>query len=127
MDEEESPQQALFDTSGKQYNVNFVDQNQPLFIPNNPLHWKAHKLQVLLSRLEKQSATNPAQFNSRTYIDTLSAYEDAIEKIKLKEDQNGMDSGEVATGGESPTAQEVGTRITLGMGNGVSADNPLAG
>ncbi|WP_299376763.1 hypothetical protein, partial [uncultured Kiloniella sp.] len=114
---EDQPQQALFDTSGEKYNINFVDQNQPLFIPNNPLHWKAHKLQILLARLDKQSTSNPAQFNSRTYIDTLAAYEEAIEKIKQRALNENMESGSVDRVGNGSSAKVHGDIEPISMGS----------
>ena len=63
----ENEQPTLFDLSGKQFNINWVDEKQPLFVANNPLHWKGHKLQILIARLERQAQNNAAQFNSNTY------------------------------------------------------------
>lgn len=89
---EDVQQETLFDLSGKEYNAYWVDEKAPLFVPNNPLHWKAHKLQILVSRLEVQAQKNPAQFNSKNYIDALSELEKLLTDISKRGDNESMDS-----------------------------------
>lgn len=100
----EGAQETLFDLTGKEFNAYWVDEKAPLFIPNNPLHWKAHKLQVLIARLDKQSERNPAQFNSKNYIDALNEFQNLIEKIRKAADNEDMDASGVAGFGNEGTA-----------------------
>ena len=126
---EESGQVAMLDLDGKEYNAYWVDEKQNLFIPNNPLHFKAHKLQVLLARLDNQAAKNPAQFNSKNYIDALNEYTRCIKMINegLTDDEvldkGGMDS-ERAGNSKAP---HVGEGASSSLDLGISADNPFAG
>lgn len=122
----EENQNTLFDLSGKEFNAYWVDEKAPLFIPNNPLHWKAHKLQILVNRLEVQAQKNPAQFNSKNYIDALNELEKLMTQISERSDDE-LDKGEVAGSRDEVTAPTVGEGVTAGMGSGVSANNPLAG
>lgn len=122
----EEVQESLFDLSGKEYNAYWVDEKAPLFIPNNPLHWKAHKLQILISRLEIQASKNPAQFNSKNYIDALSEFEKLITQITRKASNEGVDERTLAEGWTEGAASEVGEGNSAGLGTGVSADNPIA-
>ena len=48
-------QKSLFNLNGREINPNWVDPNQPLFIPDEPLHFRAHHLQIMLHILEKQA------------------------------------------------------------------------
>jgi hypothetical protein len=97
--EAEEAQSTLFDLSGKEFNAYWVDEKAPLFIANNALHWKAHKLQTLITRLEVQQQKNPAQFNSKTYIDALNEFERLIGEIKEK-GLNGENLGSGNVAGE---------------------------
>lgn len=74
-------QTALLDLTGREFNQLWVDENAPLFVANNPLHWKAHKLQVALNRLELIAQKNPAQFNSTVYMATLDKLGDLMDLI----------------------------------------------
>ena len=123
---EETGQTTLLDLDGKQYNAYWVDEKQPLFIPNNPLHWRAHKLQVLLDRLDKQAAKNPAQFNSRNYLDTLAEYTKCVTAINEGKTDEILDEGRLDSDSPRSKAPEVGDRDASGVDSGVSADNPLA-
>ncbi len=102
--ETEVEQKALFDLTGREFNINWVDEKNPLFIPNNPLHWKGHKLQILVGRLDKQAVNNPSQFNSRNYIDAINELEKVMIKINEGETNDVLDEGEVATVRDSTTA-----------------------
>lgn len=120
---------TLLDLEGELLNANFVDENQPLFIPSLPLHWKAHKLQVLLARLDKQAANirNGSSFNSQSYLQILNEYVKTIDQIKAgktKDDTN--DSGEMGNSGTNAQKAAMGQRDASGLDSGVSADNPFA-
>lgn len=99
-------QKALFDLSGREFNQLWVDDNAPLFVANNPLHWKAHKLQVALARLDKIAEKNPAQFNSTVYMATLDKLADLMDQINNKGNGDGgvLDAGEMAENRNSGTA-----------------------
>lgn len=110
--ETDSPVQTpLLDLTGKEYNVMWVDEKQALFIPNNPLHYKAHKYQVLLSRLDKQAQNNPAQFNSTLYKATLDEYIKLVEEIG----EQALDARIVAAGGQSDGSTGNGEGKPLSM------------
>ena len=124
---DERGQTALLDTSGKQFNAMWVDEKQALFVPNNPLHFKAHKLQVLLARLDKQAERNGAQFNSTAYIAALNEYTRCCEAINRGEnailDEESVDSER--TGRSKAPQMGEGTPASVDLG--ISADNPFAG
>lgn len=110
--ETETPVQTpLLDLTGKELNAMWVDEKQALFIPNNPLHFKAHKYQVLLSRLDKQAQNNPAQFNSTLYKATLDEYIKLVEQIG----EQALDAAIVATGGQQGTTPADGDIEPIGM------------
>ncbi|TXH08763.1 MAG: hypothetical protein E6R04_10085 [Spirochaetes bacterium] len=121
----EEAQNTLFDLSGKEFNAYWVDEKAPLFIPNNPLHWKAHKLQILVNRLEVQAQKNPAQFNSKNYIDALNELEKLMTQITERADSE-LNKGTLADAGDAGEAPAVGERNTSSLDIGVSADNPTA-
>jgi hypothetical protein len=79
--QKEAEQIPLLDLTGKEFNAMWVDDNAPLFVANNPLHWKAHKLQIALARMDKISEKNPAQFNSTSYFAALDKLADLMEQI----------------------------------------------
>lgn len=118
-------QETLFDISGREFNLNWIDESQPLFVAHNPLYWKAHKLQIMIARLEKQSANNPAQFNSSVYYQAVNALEDLMQKINRGETSEILDERSVAEIGDAGAETEVGEGVTVGVGARVSADNPL--
>lgn len=126
---EPAEQTALLDLSAKEYNAYWVDPQQPLIVPNNPLHWKAHELQILLGILKTQAGKNPAQFNSRNYIDTLAEYTKCVTLInKGATDETVLDEGSMDVERTLRSkAPAMGEGATLGMGAGVSTNNPLAG
>jgi hypothetical protein len=130
LDEDEQGQTMLLDTSTKQYNPFWVDAKQKGIIPNNPLHYKAHKLQVLLARLDKQAESNPAQFNSKNYIDALKEWTHTVKLIKDGKTEDEAPTTDDAGGmGAAPgrEAAAVGTRAPAGVGSGISSDNPFSG
>lgn len=122
----EETQNTLFDLSGKEFNAYWVDEKAPLFIPNNPLHWKAHKLQILVNRLEVQAQKNPAQFNSKNYIDALNELEKLMTQIAERAADE-LDTQSVGVSGDEGATPTMGDRVAPSVGAGVSANNPLAG
>lgn len=125
-------QVPLLDLNGRELNAMWVDENQPLFIPNNPLHWKAHKLQIALAKMEKQQERNPAQFNSTTYLAMLNQYTEVMDEVnkelKIADANKLLESGEVAQGGtERSGSEEICVGESNGVDPGISADNPFAG
>lgn len=120
----EEKQNTLFDLSGKEFNAYWVDEKAPLFIPNNPLHWKAHKLQILVNRLEVQAQKNPAQFNSKNYIDALDELTKLLNQISERAEDE-LDKGRLAESRDGSAAPAMGEGIAPSMVAGVSADNPL--
>lgn len=125
---EAGEQATLLDLSGKEFNQMWVDEKQPLFVANNPMHWKAHKLQVAIERMEKQQKTNPAQFNATVYFAALDKYAELMEQINKGEPGEILGSAELAgerTGRSK--APHVGEGASSGLHPGVSADNPFAG
>lgn len=122
-------QTSLFDLSGRKLNLNFVDENTTLYIPNRAKHWKAYKLQQMIRRLETQAERNPAQFNSGNFMEILNQFEKIVGEIHAETESSasGLGSPEVASDGNEERPHEVGERIALGVHTGVSADNPLAG
>lgn len=124
-------QTTLLDLNGREFNQLWVDDNAPLFVANNPLHWKAHKLQVALARLDKIAEKNPAQFNSNVYMATLDKLGELMEQINNNEmvakanevlEQGAMDNGSAERGG----SEAVRPRESDGLDSGISADNPFA-
>lgn len=125
MDPNEQP--TLLDLDGEKLNAMWVDEKQPLFLPNNPMHWKAHKLQVLLARLDKQAEKNAAQFNSTTYLKILDEYTRCVKAITEGRENEVLDTQGVDSDGHEAGSAEVGSTVALSVVDGVSADNPLAG
>lgn len=123
-------QSTLLDLDGRELNAMWVDENAPLFIPNNPLHWKAHKLQVAIARMEKQQEKNPAQFNSTTYLAMLNQYTEVMDEIndkaKVAHAEQVLESGTVDQGiSEQIGSGEVRPGKPDGVDPGISADNPF--
>ena len=137
-------QSQLFNVDTKDINPDWIDPKQPLRIPVNPLHFKAHKLQILLEILEKQAAGRAAQqFNSKNYIEALNEFtrvvvninlgktEDTAEDDDKLEDQlqslSEHNAGRLAKAGNSGSESAVGPGASPGLDSGISADNPFAG
>lgn len=125
-------QNALFDLTGREFNQMWVDESAPLFVANNPLHWKAHKMQIALARLDKISEKNPAQFNSTAYFAALDKLAEIMEQINNAESAKVaidelLESGKVDQGSaERSGSEEVRERKSDGLDSGISADNPFA-
>lgn len=124
--DEKTGNTSMFDLTGKEFNNLWVNEKTPLFVPNHPLHYKALKLQLMIERLEKQAASNPAQFNSTSYIKTLDDFTNICNEIK-EENVKLLGSPDVAEVGEPGPTSEMGAGDASGLHSGVSADNPLAG
>lgn len=124
---DDQEQTTLLNLEGKSLNTMWVDEKAPLFIPNNPVHWKAHKLQVLLSRLDKQAEKNGAQFNSTAYLSILNEYTKCVEAIRSNNENAILNEGNLESDRNGSSARTVGETIALGVDHGVSADNPAAG
>lgn len=127
---EEQKQTALLDLSGAEFNVMWVDEGQALFVANNPLHWKAHKLQVAIQRMDKISEKNPAQFNATAYFAALDKLGELMEQINVKQkamsDEQSNGSGALAENGNEGAASALGARNAPSVDSGISADNPFA-
>lgn len=107
-------QATLLDVSTKQYDPYWVDPQQPLAVPNNPLHYAAHKYQLILARLDQQAVKNPAQFNSGNYIAIMEKLEKLWEQINGKTPEN-LDAGIVAGGRHDETAPSDGEDELISM------------
>lgn len=119
---------SLFNLESKELSPYWIDPKQPLIIPQNPLHWKAHKLQVLMEILNKQAEKNPAQFNSKNYIDALNEYTKCIRVINGDIEDGVLDEGKMDnTSTRSENSPALGEGVAVGMDTGISADNPFAG
>lgn len=100
---EPGEQATLLDVSTKQFDPYWVDPQQPLQVPNNPLHYAAHKYQLILARLDQQAVKNPAQFNSGNYIAIMEKLEKLWEKINGDTDED-LDTEKLAGGRHSEAA-----------------------
>lgn len=97
-------QAKLFDTETKAINPYWIDPNQPLLVPKNPLHFKAHRLQILLAQLDRQVQKNPAQFNSTTYLSVLNDFTKCVQMINEgKSADDLLDEAEVDSVGVEAT------------------------
>jgi len=100
---EQGEQATLLDINTRQFDAYWVDPQQPLQVPTNPLHFAAHKYQLILARLDVQAAKNPAQFNSGNYIQIMEKLEKLWETINKQDGfkNETMDARSVATGGDT--------------------------
>lgn len=123
--EKQPAQQAsLLNLSGREVYADFYDAKTPVFLPDNPLHFKAHKLQILVDRLESQAVKNAAQFNSKNYLEAVDALMECYKQIREQLNDD-MDARDMASGGNQEGARTVGNGVAPGVGAGISADNPL--
>ena len=119
-------QPALLNLETKNISPYWVDPEQPLKVPVAPVHFEAHKLQLILERLENQAERNPAQFNSGNYLSILNKLAVLWERINNGE-TNVLDEGEVASSRDGAGTQIVGATIPLGMDSGISTNDPTPG
>lgn len=119
-------QPALLNLETKNISPYWVDPNQPLKVPVAPLHYEAHKLQLILERLENQAERNPAQFNSGNYLSILNKLARLWERINNGETEV-LDEGGLAENGNESGATEVGARIPLSVDSGVPTNDSSAG
>lgn len=121
-------QETLFDLKSKQINPYWVNPKQPLLVPANPLHVKAHRLQLLLERLDHQAEKNGAQFNSTTYLAVLNEYTKSVQLINEgKSAHDLLEQGNLGEDGKPGRQASLGNTDTTGLDIGVSPDNPIAG
>ncbi len=120
-------QAQLLNTDTKEINPYWVDPTAPLLVPINPLHYAAHKYQLILERLDNQAIKNPAQFNSGNYIQIMEKLEKLWQAINEGKTVNDLDEGSLAQSRKSDPTPEVGAGITASVDPGVSADNPITG
>lgn len=124
----EAPQSKLFNTETKSINPYWIDPDQPLLVPVNPLHYQAHKLQLMLTRMELQSSTNAAQFNSANYNAMLTKFTEICQAINDGKTANDLSEPRVmGENGDPGSAPAMGEGNAPSVGPGVSADNPTAG
>lgn len=126
-------QSTLLDLDSKEFNIMFVEESQPLKVFNNPLHWKAHRLQVALARMDKIAEKNPAQFNATSYFATIDKLGDLMEKInelektgKVKAEHAVLDERNVEEIGDDGATPEMGEGTSPRVDPGISADNPFS-
>lgn len=121
-------QESLLNLDTKELNAYWVDPKQNLIIPANPLHYAAHKYQIILQRLDIQASKNPAQFNSGNYIAIMEKLEKLWEAINNGETTIAVhDKPGVSGAGGQPDAPTVGEGASATVDTGISADNPFAG
>lgn len=122
-------QTTLLNLESKAISPYWVDPFQPLQVPKNPLHAYAHKMQLLMERLENQSQTNPAQFNSTNYFRAVEKYTSLCEAINegVTSVNEVLDTPGMAQDRDSGAAPTMGQGEASSLDFGVSPDNPLAG
>lgn len=130
----EHPNQGtLLDTTTREINPYWIDPAQALLVPVNPDHFEAHKLQLLLQRLDKQAEHKPAQFSSANYIAVLEKFTSICKQINKgdsaargEDEDDDLDERDMVASRNQEAAATVGAGAALGVGAGISADNPLA-
>ena len=123
-------QTTMLDLAGEYIPADWVKADQALFVPDNPLHYEAHRLQILLALLDRQAQTKPGQFNSASYITVLEKYTTICKQIKEKgaaDDEEILDKGGMGSRGNDEATTSVGHREPASLDPGISTDNPLAG
>lgn len=121
-------QESLLNLDTKELNAYWVDPAQPLLVPANPLHYAAHKYQIILQRLDIQASKNPAQFNSGNYIAIMEKLEKLWEQINNGETTIAVhDKPGVSDSSGQADSRKVGDGASAPVDTTVSADNPFAG
>jgi hypothetical protein len=125
----EEPQSTLFDINTRKINPYWIDPAAPLLVPQNPLHFHAHKLQLLLARMEVQAEKNGAQFNSANYFNALEKFTSLCEAINkgAKSIDEVPNARSVANTGDAGAAPGMGETTPPSLDTGISPDNPAAG
>ena len=109
-------QAQLLNTETKEITPDWIDPSEPLKVPVNPLHYAAHKYQLILERLDKQAIRNPAQFNSGNYIQIMEKLEKLWEAINKGQSVNEvLDAGNVASGGNAGGSPPNGSGKSISM------------
>lgn len=119
-------QPAMLNLNTRELDPYWIDPAQPLEVPVNPLHYAAHKYQLILARLDMQAARNPAQFNSGNYIQIVEKLEKLWEEINKKDGVNAdTGSSDMVDTGDGAATTALGDGDAARLHPGVSADNPL--
>jgi hypothetical protein len=117
---------SLLDLNGRQVYAEFYDSKSPVYIPDNPLHFKTHKLEIMVKNLEMQSIKTASAFNSKNYLDIVNELMACYEKIREVSDEV-LDAQRLAASRDEGATRAVGERVAAGVGAGISTNNPLAG
>lgn len=120
-------QGTLLELSGEKLSPYWIDLNQELFIPDNPLHYEAHRLQLLLARMEKVFEFKPTHFSSPGYVQILEKYTQLCKEIKKGVTDGADDEGKVGDTWDEESEAEMGQGERSSVGSGISADNPFTG
>ncbi len=120
----EAEQAQLLNTDTKEITPDWIDPLSPLKVPVNPLHYAAHKYQLILDRLDKQATRNPAQFNSGNYIAIMEKLEKLWQAINEGKTVNDLDEGKLAPSGRPGNPPANGNLKPISMGSGVPTDDP---
>lgn len=118
---------TLFNLNTKTITPAWIDPTEPLKVPENPLHYQAHKLQLMLERMDAQAQNNPAQFNSSNYLNMLDKFTTICEAINngKKSIDDILDTKPVEESRNDRATPEMGDRTPDGVDSGVSTDNPF--
>lgn len=115
----------MFET--KRVDVTFVDFDEKLKIPENPLVFKARELQVVCEKYKKFLEHKPQLFNMTSYTTALNAYIATIRELKGEKPDDLPDGGKLASIGDGSGSSAVGETTATSLDLGISSDNPLAG
>ena len=111
----------------KRVDVTFVDFDQKLKIPENPLVFKARELQVVCEKYKKFLEHKPQLFNMTSYTSALNLYIDTVRQIKGEKVENGVsDERNLAGDRDESSEGTLGEGTSVGLDSRISADNPLA-
>lgn len=120
-------QATLLNLESKEFNPYWVDPAQNLVVPVSPLHYAAHRYQIILARLDVQAEKNPAQFNSGNYIAIMEKLEKLWEKINKGDTTSGEhDASGMVEVGDDETTSAMGEGAPPSVAVGISADNPFS-
>ena len=125
-------QGVLLNLNTKNISPYWIDPTQDLVMPVNPLHFEAHKLQLLLKRLDMLLDNNrTAQFSMTNYLLVLEKFTSICKQINKEGSGGGADgdnnkSGTMDEDGIIDAAQAVGEGNASSLGATISSDNPFA-
>lgn len=109
----------------KKVDVTFVDFNENLKIPENPLVFKARELQVVCEKYKKFLEHKPQLFNMTSYTAALNLYIATIRELKGEKPNASDNSSGMAGDGNETTEGALGDGVAASVDSGVSPDNPL--